>query len=396
MVGLLFDGSFKKQLKFNQFVHQYKAGETIVTLQPIDPQPQPSDEPSGEPACRRLPIVIVIPTFPRDFQMRLDAKEPCHNMPNLRNKIIRVLYEMMAEYTMYPTNAEYVQVAKALIVKYPFLKDMEGNGYHTWHMSLNLCRKQANPTFEIVGEYSTSVDVHVNVLQSEYRKTHPDVSIVRDRMARTFSWRRSEISEGMPVEDVLNKYPHLRTPTGFFEEVNRLHPSTSSFCHRFREGFASVMPNVLELAEGKTPLSKQYIDARQDALDEDLPGIDLRAGLILLPSIFKEKIENYITMGEGDPATPYPTIQLLDNDWKMAFTGRGFSVVKVDGVSVCRCTALDEAFITAFSMYFAFNIAYPPHLKNTLTFLQRRIVGIVEEGDKTLPVTLLRVINLLC
>lgn len=71
-------------------------------------------------------------------------------------------------------------------------------------------------------------------------------------------------------------------------------------------------------------------------------------------------------------------------------------MVKVDGVGVCQCTGLDEAFITAFSMYFAFNIAYPPHLKNTLTFLQRRIVSIVEEGDKPLPVTLLRVINLLC
>ncbi|KTG05377.1 hypothetical protein cypCar_00029085 [Cyprinus carpio] len=42
----------------------------------------------------------------------------------------------MIEHTMYPTNAEYVQVAKALIVKYPFLKDLEGNGYHTWHQSL--------------------------------------------------------------------------------------------------------------------------------------------------------------------------------------------------------------------------------------------------------------------
>ncbi|KAA0702474.1 hypothetical protein E1301_Tti018962 [Triplophysa tibetana] len=45
-------------------------------------------------------------------------------------------HEAMIEHTMYPTNAEYVQVAKELIVKYPFLKDLEGNGYHTWHQSL--------------------------------------------------------------------------------------------------------------------------------------------------------------------------------------------------------------------------------------------------------------------
>ena len=77
----------------------------------------------------------------------------------------------------------------------------------------------------------------------------------------------------------------------------------------------------------------------------------------------------------------------------MAIAGRVDSVVKVDGADVVRCKSLDEAFITAFSMYFVFNIEYPKFLKNTLTFLQRRIVNIVEEGQKPLAVTVLRVIN---
>ncbi len=29
----------------------------------------------------------------------------------------------------YPTTSEYLQVVKMLIAKYPFLKDLEGNGY---------------------------------------------------------------------------------------------------------------------------------------------------------------------------------------------------------------------------------------------------------------------------
>lgn len=56
----------------------------------------------------------------------------------------------------------------------------------------------------------------------------------------------------------------------FFDEVDQNHPSISSFCRRFREGFASVLPNVLNLAEGKSPVAKQYTDARQDVLAEDL------------------------------------------------------------------------------------------------------------------------------
>ncbi|KAF7709134.1 uncharacterized protein LOC124383284 isoform X1 [Silurus meridionalis] len=257
--------------------------------------------------------------------------------------------------------------------------------------STSLCRKPASVAYETcVGENSTSVEAHVNVLQSEYQKKHLDISTVKDRMARTFSWRRREIMEGMSVEDVVRNYPYLRTPDGFFDEIDRIHPSPSSFCHRFREGFARVLPNVLKLAT-----AKQYTETRQNALAEDLPGIDLRAGLIFLPSIFREKIEHYITMKEEDPATPFPTIQLMENDWKTAIIRREHSVVKVDGMVVCQCTSLDEAFMTAFCMYFTFNITYPPHLKNTLTFLQRRIGNIVDEGDKPLPVTLLRTINLL-
>lgn len=54
----------------------------------------------------------------------------------------------------------------------------------------------------------------MNMLQSEYRKMHPDLSTVKERIVRTFSWRRREIMEGMPVGVGLNKYPYLRTPAG--------------------------------------------------------------------------------------------------------------------------------------------------------------------------------------
>lgn len=45
------------------------------------------------------------------------------------------------------------------------------------------------------------------------------------------------------------------------------------------------------------------------------------------------------------PATPFTTIQRMDNDWKIVITGRGLNVVKGDGVDMCHCTSLDEVFI---------------------------------------------------
>ncbi len=54
----------------------------------------------------------------------------------------------------------------------------------------------------------------MNVLHIQYSKVRPDTLVLKDRMQRTFAWRRREIRDGMTVEDVLKKYPFLKTPSG--------------------------------------------------------------------------------------------------------------------------------------------------------------------------------------
>lgn len=79
----------------------------------------------------------------------------------------------------------------------------------------------------------------------------------------------------------------------------------------------------------------------------------------------------------------------------MDFTKRAPNIVKVDGIEVCRGSFIEEGIISAFCMYFVFNLAYPRHLKNTLMFLQKHIAKIVEHGDQPLPITVTRQVNLL-
>lgn len=38
-------------------------------------------------------------------------------------------------------------------------------------------------------------------------------------MQQTFAWRQKEIADGMPVEDVLKKYPFLGMPTGVSQKA---------------------------------------------------------------------------------------------------------------------------------------------------------------------------------
>ncbi|CAL8235772.1 unnamed protein product [Arctogadus glacialis] len=86
MVSYLLEGSFKKQIQFRQFVQQYKEGLEPVPV-PIyynlELQPLPQPDPSSELARNRMPLGICIPSFPRDVQSKLDAREPC--VPKLRN-----------------------------------------------------------------------------------------------------------------------------------------------------------------------------------------------------------------------------------------------------------------------------------------------------------------------
>ena len=103
----------------------------------------------------------------------------------------------------------------------------------------------------------------------------------------------------------------------------------------------------------------------------------------------------FLFLLQRDPLHPYPTIQLLEGDWKKAFTTRVPNVVKVDSVEVCRCSGIEDGIMAAFCMYFIFNIQYPHCLKNTLNFLQRYIAKISLDEDKALPITVSRKINLL-
>uniref|UniRef100_A0A669D5X3 Uncharacterized protein n=1 Tax=Oreochromis niloticus TaxID=8128 RepID=A0A669D5X3_ORENI len=312
MVAYLFQGSFKKQVKFNQFVSRMKESSVTLTLQTVSPedwQPSTSSTSISNENTLRLPASFEIPRFPKNLQLKLDNKEPCHKNPRDRHTIIRVLYEAVAQYTMYPTNSEYVQAVKTLVMKYPFLKDREGNGYHTWHMSLRRkfkseraplvdseavrrCKEKFGSTRRgqpnkcqrtsqrnvcqgpcVQGEDLLSIDAHLKVLQCQYQKMQPDTMVVHNRMQQTFAWRQKEIADGMPVEDVLKKYPFLGMPTGLCNELGWIQPTTGNVSQRFREGLSCVAAKVIDLTRGKTPLYQLYLDAREEALTDDLPGI---------------------------------------------------------------------------------------------------------------------------
>ncbi|XP_039518012.1 uncharacterized protein LOC120472063 [Pimephales promelas] len=261
---------------------------------------------------------------------------------------------------------------------------------HTWHMSPD------EDCVSSIGEDPVSINAHVKILQDQYKKTQPDAAIVDEKMKQTFAWRRREITNGIPVAEMFQKYPFLRTPSVLFQEMGRMH-AENNFSRCFQDSFSKIVSNVLSLAKGKSVIEAHYMDARSEAVAESLCDMDFRAALVLPSVIFREKVDDYITIGQEEPATPYPTVQILGaSDWKQVFSEkRIFSTVKMEGSEVCRAVGAEDGVLSAFCAYFVFNLAYPSYNRNTLLFLQRHVLKVTAPGDKPLPTAVVRIINFL-
>ena len=63
-------------------------------------------------------------------------------------------------------------------------------------------------------ENDTSVASHIKAMTAECRKITINVSLLEDRMKRTFGLRRKEVYVGnLTVQNLIEKYPALRFPS---------------------------------------------------------------------------------------------------------------------------------------------------------------------------------------
>ena len=67
-------------------------------------------------------------------------------------------------------------------------------------------------------------------------------------------------------------FSFLSTLFQLCDEVDRIHPYTVNVYRRWKEGFTGIVPKVVKLVQGKSPLAKMYTEAREEMLTEDLPG----------------------------------------------------------------------------------------------------------------------------
>ncbi len=203
------------------------------------------------------PAQFKIPTFSFDTELILQAANEAYRKdgtllsnPSVKPNILDKLADSIFVYTAYPSRAQREQVAEALVMKHPCLRDpVSSNGIYGWQNSLKYkvgnfrakvkhlglpelnvnCRKRKSaadgpPTKSVKkakksevnylpphpqGETDETLEKERIELLYEYKKKD-NTKIINEKMAKTFSLRRNDVIFNRPaVTDFKARWPAL-------------------------------------------------------------------------------------------------------------------------------------------------------------------------------------------
>ncbi|XP_071403280.1 uncharacterized protein [Centroberyx affinis] len=170
--------------------------------------------------------------------------------PKVRSDILEGLAEEIIKYTAYPRDDQFEEVAEVLVQTHPCLREKgTRTGYCGWKHyikikmmnfrtklsraghpevivnSLKNKRKgQGKPAANIKkprkaevnfcpshprGETTASLEVERVALLTEVKKRRKDEAVVKEKMQRTFSYRRQEVLQEPMITEVQNRWPAL-------------------------------------------------------------------------------------------------------------------------------------------------------------------------------------------
>ncbi|XP_028414671.1 uncharacterized protein LOC114537777 [Dendronephthya gigantea] len=253
----------------------------------------------------------------------------------IRVKFIQAIYDKICLFTISPTPDQRRDVCRAIISKYPSLADV-GGSYETWYRQLGdkvkneLRHERSDPVVlarkrksiegsdltakvpgssrrgiinweppAVDGEDLHSNKAHVQWMQKEYRKKHPNMEVVKQKMQLTFSFRRKYINAGKcSLNEIDAKYPFLFEHDQLQDEYERL-VSGSSVKDLVVTNLRELAPKILKAAsKKKLPQLEELVQAcvqNEDELDEENRLTDdekVVVALCTLPHLLERKTKS--------------------------------------------------------------------------------------------------------
>ncbi|XP_074500250.1 uncharacterized protein LOC141772765 isoform X1 [Sebastes fasciatus] len=222
-------------------------------------------------------------------------------------------------------------------------------------------------------------------LVEELKKRNKNVALMKQEMEVTFSLRRKEIVELVPmVSEVQERWPALFYEAEIREEFLRL--TNKDLIDNFRAAINQHTPRLLKLYRARRTAFPPEMDQLLNRLDEETSDITAHrqtAALKGLPLYLRDSHEklfkNCLATDPEEELTKGLIVGILtvleDDDSSAPATVINVAVV-VEDIVLQDLPDLPTAFAYLFGLIYALNLQYPKELRYTFETIQKVFMGL--------------------
>ncbi|KAK8788332.1 hypothetical protein V5799_021891 [Amblyomma americanum] len=303
-----------------------------------------------------------LPPIPLDIKADIEGTTLGEVSSRTKNRIVSWITAHLLTIDWYPGKF-YEPAAKALVLKYPVLRDTIGTGYP---------RDTLETTVE---EVDGVVAAHVDFMAKEMKRCNPDIQKLKVSMQTTLPSRRKWIKINSPsTEELLDKYPALTLREMIHQEFMEI--CKVDFERKllgFINGHGQRLFSILKTSRTAQKIFSEVQKAIADS-EGDAKKYCFAVGVLqLLPHLVKE--EAFYLRGPDS----YPCIVMNDKPHTATNVCATFENMKVEAIDVI------SGFATVMEIYWVMNIEYSKKNKNTFAVLEH-FCGLKSKPLK--PVTL--------
>ncbi|XP_041804801.1 uncharacterized protein LOC121614792 [Chelmon rostratus] len=386
------------------------------------------DESGTSYRSKPWPTNFEIPPFSYDVELVLEAGNQAYEKegtllinPRVTSSILDKLSEKIFCFTAYPTGVQILAVAKALVEKYPCLKEPGSfNGLYGWQQrikykmgnyraKLRSCQL-AFPELEVntlkrrcaneegsskgikrpkkaevnylpplpLGETEETVEKERLDLLKEIKKKN-NGKIINEKMEKSFAVRRIEVVNHCPtVQDLMERWPSLFSETQIKEEFKRI--TTIHLERTFLSKLDRHTTKLVEIFRKKggiagmkirpmlNSLSEQHVEGRRDII--------IRCLVEFLGESAEELIKDYQNVSQEavkeDCSQHIMKIIVIHPNGAQENQDSSYVSVIVEGKEVLEdCRSVANACLLLMGVIYAVNLSYPLKLKYTFEVFQK-------------------------
>ncbi|KAK0148560.1 putative nuclease HARBI1 [Merluccius polli] len=362
-----------------------------------------SSESSSSLRCEPWPDVFPVPEFVYDVQIQLQRANDDFKSngtlfdptPRMKSEILEGLASEIMKYKAYPSSAEFDGVAEALVKKHPCLRERGSvSGFSGWKISLKY--KMANYRTKLRNIGCAELDVNSLkrkeglskekleeervALLSEVTKGN-NQQVVKEKMERTFAYRRHEVIEEKPfIAEFKRRWPALFSEREVEAEFTRITtvPLISKFMYQL-DHHSSQLMKVFRKKGGAAGRKIKHIlaDIEKNDCVENRRACTLKALTMYLNEDPENLIREYLDVEDNQDAMDQTVLGVFAIKKEDAGPTDGLEDVGIiiEGVEVLHdLRDVGNAVALLLGLMYSLDLSYPKKLKCTFEVLQKLVM----------------------